>query len=195
MDGYEASEEIRSHINEVKNPMVLIIAMTANALKGDREKCIQSGMDDYISKPVTPKSVAEVLNKWISKLITSDGVSSGVVIQDPISLFSAEKLEEDFDGDRDTIREVLRMFLDTARGDLNDLSDAIRGQDHIRVKILARTLKGSAWNVGAGSLEESAARLEKLSSSGDLANADVLFKVMESEYDKLVAHLAEMEYR
>lgn len=67
MDGYEATKQIRSSDSEVMNHNIPIIAMTANAMKGDREKCIDAGMNDYISKPVIPKKLKEIIDKWIYK--------------------------------------------------------------------------------------------------------------------------------
>ena len=189
-DGYETASEIRAGRFSILNPDVVIIAMTANALKGDREKCIQAGMDDYISKPVTPKSVAEALERWSEKLMPDEGP-----VQPSSGVFNREKLEEDFEGDTDTIREILRMFLDTARGNMEELSRAIRSREHLQVKILAHTLKGSALNVGAEKFSEAAARLEKLAGGEDLANAEVLYRVMDSEFDRLVYTLAELGYR
>jgi response regulator RpfG family c-di-GMP phosphodiesterase len=187
MDGYEASEKIRRE--GLGKPGLVIIAMTANALKGDREKCIQAGMDDYISKPVTPDSLAEVLDRWTGKLAgkTPETAASR-------SSFDASRLEEDFDGDTETIREVLSMFLQTSRDNMNDLSAAIRAGEKMRVKILAHTLKGSALNVGAGGFGEAASRLEKLASGDDLSNADVLYDVMQTEFNALVSLLSEMGY-
>ena len=189
-DGYEASAEIRLKKDSVKNPDVVIIAMTANALKGDREKCIQAGMDDYISKPVTPKTISEVLDKWSSKVMSED-----VTIDDTAGVFDSSKLEEDFEGDVDTIREVLRMFLDTARKNMEELAGAIRSGEPRQVRIIAHTLKGSALNIGAGVFSESAARLEKLAGGEDLANAEVLHRVMDSEFTRLVSVLAGLGYR
>ena len=189
-DGYEASAEIRMKKDSIKNPDVVIIAMTANALKGDREKCIQAGMDDYITKPVTPKTISEVLDKWSSKVMSEDGV-----INDSSGVFDVSKLEEDFEGDTDTIREVLRMFLDTARGNMDELAAAIRSSEPRQVKILAHTLKGSALNIGAWVFSEAAARLEKLAGGEDLANAEVLHRVMEAEFSRLLSVLAELGYR
>jgi CheY-like chemotaxis protein len=65
MDGYEATRRIRSRQAVTQSPRVPIVALTADALTGDRERCLQAGMDDYISKPVDPKRLAEVLAKWL----------------------------------------------------------------------------------------------------------------------------------
>ena len=65
MDGYEATRNIRDPQSRVLNHQIPIIAMTANAMIGDRAKCLDAGMDDYVSKPVMPKSLAETLAKWL----------------------------------------------------------------------------------------------------------------------------------
>ncbi len=65
MDGYAATRTIRLSKQDHHN--IPIIALTANAMKGDREKCLQAGMDDYISKPVDPKCLQEKIEKWVSK--------------------------------------------------------------------------------------------------------------------------------
>ncbi len=67
MDGYEATGAIRHDNSPVLNSAVPVVAMTANAMQGDREKCLAAGMDDYISKPVKPKALAEILDKWLPK--------------------------------------------------------------------------------------------------------------------------------
>ena len=65
MDGYEASQRIRASNSKVLNREIPIIAMTANSMQGDKEKCLAVGMDDFISKPVNPNKVAEALSRWL----------------------------------------------------------------------------------------------------------------------------------
>ena len=69
MDGFKATLQIRNPCSKVCNHQIPIIAMTANAMQGDREKCLQVGMDDYITKPIDPKTLAETLDKWLSQEI------------------------------------------------------------------------------------------------------------------------------
>ncbi len=194
MDGYEASNAIRSGDVKILNRKVVIIAMTANALKGDREKCINAGMDDYISKPVTPKTVATLLDQWHSRISDSSG-SIRDDNQDDLLLFDESKLKEDFEDDTDTIQELIRLFMVTGRENLNNLGLALSENRADTVELLAHTLKGSSLNLGASSLAKACGRLEKLSSSGDLANAEVLLKVIDVEFVRLSDHLSEMGYR
>lgn len=66
MDGYEATKRIRQVSSKVLNSKIPIIAMTANSMKGDQDKCISVGMDDFISKPVNPNKIEEALTRWLS---------------------------------------------------------------------------------------------------------------------------------
>jgi len=71
MDGYEATRCVRDPQSKVIDRLVAIVAMTANTMQGDREKCLAAGMDDFISKPVQPDKLQQVLQKWLPKLGTS----------------------------------------------------------------------------------------------------------------------------
>ncbi|MCK5131774.1 MAG: response regulator [Candidatus Sabulitectum sp.] len=193
MDGYAASRAIRSGKEKVLNSDVVIIAMTANALKGDKEECIQAGMDDYISKPITPKLLSDILVKWVPKKSVNGELRIEPLLSD--NTFQREKLDLDFGDDVETIRELISLFIVTAQKNLRDLSAAIRENKPANVRILAHTLKGSALNIGANDFANACARLEHLVSRGDLANSDILQSIVESEYERLLIHLSEIGYR
>jgi len=193
MDGYEATREIRSGNSEILNRNVVVVAMTANALKGDREICIKAGMDDYITKPVTPAAISQILDKWSPEKQDEDEI--GIDSIQPDKTFREEKLKEDFGDDMDTIRELTGIFVTTAGNNIEALSAAVSEKNSDEVKNIAHTLKGSALNIGAVSLPEACLRLEQLCADGNLSNADILLKVVKAEFTKLTAHLTEIGYR
>ncbi len=193
MDGYDASRAIRSGKGNVLNSKVTIIAMTANALKGDKEKCIESGMDDYISKPVTPGMLSEMVEKWVSAVSEKEEIRIEPLLCD--STFRQDKLEDDFGDDIETIKELISLFIATAEKNLRELSIAVHEGVTAKIKILSHTLKGSALNIGADDFANACGRLEQMLSKGDLANSDILLGIVESEYDKLTDHLSTIGYR
>ena len=75
MDGFEATRRIRDAASGVRNPRIPIIAMTAHAMKGDRERCLEAGMDDYLTKPINPKEVAEAISRWTAAETPADTVA------------------------------------------------------------------------------------------------------------------------
>ncbi len=193
MDGYDASRAIRAGKGNVLNSKVTIIAMTANALKGDKEKCIVSGMDDYISKPVTPAMLSEMVEKWVSAVSGKEEIRIEPLLCD--STFRQDKLEDDFGDDIQTIKELISLFMATAEKNLRELSIAVHEGTAAKIKILSHTLKGSALNIGADDFANTCGRLEQMLSKGDLANSDILLGIVESEYDKLMDHLSAIGYR
>lgn len=193
LDGYETSQKIRSLEQGALNKDVTIIAMTANALKGDREKCIQAGMNDYIPKPVTPKVIAEVLSKWEKKKTIEEEIQIEQFPSDIV--FKKDKLLNDFGDDIETIKELISIFISTTESNLAGLAKAIRENDLSDVKICTHTMKGSALNIGATSLAKSCEHLEQLVSKGDLANSTVVLDIIEAEFDKLLVEFEEIGYK
>jgi len=194
MDGYEATRTIRSGNSGVINSKVTVIAMTANALKGDREKCTLAGMDDYITKPISPAIVSDALTRW-SPLYKDEDEEVKIESIQPGNTFRKEKLEEDFGDDMDTIHQLINLFVATAEKNIEELSTAVSDRDPSRVKNIAHTIKGSALNIGAVSLPEACLRLEQLCAGGDLSNADILLKVIKTELARLIAYLTDIGYR
>jgi len=92
MDGFDATAQIRNPESKVMNHHVPVIAMTAHAMKGDREKCLEAGMDDYISKPVKPQDLLEMIEKWVRKIRvkSSTPAAAGHLFQDQTSIGSSK---------------------------------------------------------------------------------------------------------
>ncbi len=119
MDGFEATRTIRDPQSAVRNRRVPIVAMTAHALKGDRERCLEAGMDDYVSKPVDPKKLATVAERWIGRSANRVHTPTPADAVDPATeplVFDRPGLVARTMEDEDLLREIIGCFLeDTPR--------------------------------------------------------------------------------
>jgi CheY-like chemotaxis protein len=188
MDGYEATRHIRKLQGSAGK--TLVIAMTANALLGDREKCIASGMDDYLFKPVTQVALGKVLEKWESLKFAAGGtpgdvpapVESGQVRSiDPDKI--AELKELALGADPGWLESLVHRFLEDAADRLEKLRVAYRNNDAKTVGEVAHALKGSSATMGASQMKQLAERLQSLGRSGSLGGAEPLIQEMERALD------------
>jgi signal transduction histidine kinase/DNA-binding response OmpR family regulator len=179
MDGYEATVEIRRR-EEGQDRRTPIIAMTANAMRGDREKALEAGMDDYLPKPVKTEVLEEVLERWVSKANedkasvfeageASVGQNSEEEPLDRSVLASLRELQEE--GEPDILEELMGLFLSDAPPQLAALREAVEAGDARSVERVAHDLKGSSGNMGAVGIEAICAELEDIGNSEDLAPA------------------------
>ncbi|MCP4713474.1 MAG: response regulator, partial [Deltaproteobacteria bacterium] len=141
MDGYEATRQIRSPESAVLNPGVPVIAMTANAMKGDREKCLEAGMDDYIAKPVKKDALAEVIERWAPG---TDGAAETVPEITKNTVFNKQGLLEQLDGDRDMARTLITGFLGDIPKQIGKLKEMLETGDAPGAGRQAHTIKGAA---------------------------------------------------
>jgi PAS domain S-box-containing protein len=171
MDGFEATSVIRNENSNVINHCVPIIAMTANAMKGDRENCIAAGMNDYLSKPVKKNEVAEVLGKWalsenhkekLQKQNSRD-VSGAAVLFDQTDIMGR------FDGDREFVKSILKDVLTELPKDLMKLQSACQDETPQLIRLHAHTIKGMAANLCLSELRDCALKLENTAKNGDMA--------------------------
>ena len=176
MDGYEATAEIRRR-EEDRGSRTPVIAMTANAMQGDREKALEAGMDDYVSKPVKSEELAAVLRRWIPE--SADGSSSS---EDPLVPGVLASLREL--GDPDFISELAQVFLDDSSSRLAALREAVEGDDASSVQRIAHTLKGSSGNMGATKMAAICADLQEAGASGTLARVPELLGRLEEEFER-----------
>jgi len=172
MDGFEATQVIRDPASKVLNHQVTIVALTANAMKGDREACVAAGMNDYLSKPVDPRLLAQVLERWTQPQATLlPRPAAALAGPIPLPTFDCHEFLERMMGDRDLALSVLSAFLSDLPTQVKFLREALPGTDAALVRRLAHTIKGAAANTASHALKKSAARIEAAAVGGDLAQA------------------------
>jgi HPt (histidine-containing phosphotransfer) domain-containing protein len=191
MDGFEATRVIRNSGSRVRNPRIPIIALTAHAMKGDRELCLNAGMDDYLSKPVNPQELAAALDHWSahgshSAVVAGDGPPAG---QGGSRDFDREGFLERTMGDRDLAAEIAAAFLADAPATFAQLSAAIASGDAEAARKFAHTLKGSSANMGGEKFSEIAARMQTAGKQGDLGGLSKLLPAAEAAFQALLAGL------
>ena len=161
VDGYTATRVIRRR-EEQTGRHTPIIALTAHALDGDREKCLAAGMDDYVSKPLRRQTIQDLLVRL------PDLRPAGAIAADAAGdVFDPAPLQEI--GDPETEVTLANMFLDQCAEQLTDMHDAITSEDPDRLHGLAHGLKGSAATVGATRMSEIARALCEIASAGATA--------------------------
>jgi two-component system, sensor histidine kinase and response regulator len=188
MDGYEATAEIRRREGDGRHTP--IIAMTANAMQGDREKALRAGLDDYISKPVKPEELETILERWISRADEATVLEVGADSNEsdaeeyPLDrsvLATLRELQQE--GEPDLLIELIELFLTDIPPQLDALREAVEAGDAHSVKRIAHTLKGSCGNMGAVRMGAICAELEEIGSSEDLAAAPVLISRLDQEFE------------
>jgi CheY-like chemotaxis protein/HPt (histidine-containing phosphotransfer) domain-containing protein len=203
MDGYEATRRIRRLPGALAS--IPIVAMTANALKGDREKCLSAGMDDYLAKPVEPAKLRAV----IERLLLANGQTLQAVGSLPpgagdgidgegtasAAVFDKESLLERMEGDAALLDEIVPLFLQDAERRIALLEACVlERRDPLEGSKIAHALKGSAANASAPLLRDSAMALELSLSTGSLEGADKMLETLKSRFAELKSLLASLGY-
>ena len=192
MNGFEATRMIRDPSSGVLRHDILIVAMTAHALKGDRERCLEAGMDDYVSKPVTALGLGEILDRHLEGAAASGSIvpESNLTQSVPVSI---EQIREVADGDTEFERELIETFLTDSEEQIQLLEVAVREKDADEVRVRAHTIKGSSANAGAKRVQEVACEMERIGSSNELEEAEAVFSLLKAAFEQareyLQAHL------
>jgi PAS domain S-box-containing protein len=194
MDGFEATRRIREEEGEERHTP--IIAMTASAMKGDRERCLEAGMDDYVSKPVTPESLEAVLRNWVKTPTPASGPTPTTVPSSAAELLDATVVQSlmSVDEDGTLMDEVVATFLRVAPVRLTALHKAARG-NAVQLERTAHSFLGSCGNLGCRRMADLCARLEVLGRSGSTAGAPELVRALEEELAAVRPHLEELPRR
>jgi len=192
MDGYETARRIRRSSTGMCNPDIPIIALTAHAMAGDREKCIAAGMNDYIAKPIEPRQLAEVLPKWLKPPAQREPVRlTEVSPPHTQEVFKEEELVARLSGDEVLARTIMAGFLSDAPGQLRKLNQMIEQGDVRGASMQAHTLKGAAATVSAPGLQELALQIQQAATEGKLSRAAALLVSVEQEFGRLKATLSQ----
>ena len=206
MDGFEATQRIRTAESEGRVPPaprirgrahIPILALTASALKGDCERCIQAGMDDYQSKPLNLQRLFTVIASWLTppqgEVLSQAGAKSSslAVSTNESAAVDEDLLAELCMSDRALSHLLLVTLSDKLTGYVDNVRQSLANGDGPAMAAASHRLKGAAANVGARTLADSAAKLEVMANSGDLAGAADLLNDIDSRaraFREYVAH-------
>jgi CheY-like chemotaxis protein/HPt (histidine-containing phosphotransfer) domain-containing protein len=191
MDGLEAARQICQRWPTEKRPA--IVAMTGNALTGDREKCLAAGMDDYISKPVRVGELQAALERWgplkrrspdttfsrRPKALRAEDLLDGAMIEELRAMPPANGVS--------MLRELIDMFLEGAPARLHQISHSLNDPGNLAFH--AHALKSMSLNLGAKRLVELCQKLEEFGQQGTLTGAPAVFQELQTAFDQTKTHL------
>ena len=201
LDGYDATAEIRAIEAGSGAAPVRIIAVTANALAGDMEKCIAAGMDDYLRKPFKSEQLHASLSKVLPTGEKTPGEDKNKPLSPVIELFTTEEPDAidstaldslaalPHADDKDLAEQVIRTYIKTSLDQMTRLGEAIDSADADCIRTAAHSLKSSSANVGATRLAELCASIETSTRASDRASAVTLQRQIKNEYPRVIEAL------
>ena len=199
MDGFEATAAIRER-EKLTGTHVPIVAMTAHAMKGDRDRCLDAGMDDYVAKPLHVARLMEVIGRLAqthfpgtenaglpgeSRSATEEPSAAAHAAVLGAPPFDAEAALERVDGDEQLLEEILGLFREQAGALQEEIRGAVSRRDTPALERSAHSLKGSAGNISALEVQSLALRLEELGREGSWVEADRVHAQMEAALPRL----------
>ena len=211
MDGYTATREIRKWEDQFRIPhsafRIPIIAMTAHALTGDREKSLKAGMNDHVSKPIDPELLFRTLGKWLKKSgYESTGKEGTAEIEIETSASRDDRLDfPDLDGinvkagierllgNKKSYRRILLRFRQDFENAAESIRDLIDEEKYDEAEILAHSIKGAGANIGAEELQAAGAVLEMWIKDGGKGLPEKEFKEFSHELDRMMTSLSSLE--
>jgi len=198
MDGLEATRAIRERQkNGVAHPnyqsRIVIVAMTAHAMQSDREKCLAAGMDDYLAKPIRPKDIRGMIERWAAtapeeiKAAPATMVETPAVEELPVEM---DRLNDLADGNADNLRELVELYFTQTSQQLAQIETAARANKTDEVRRVAHSCAGASATLGMTGLVPMLRNLEKQGASGALTDALQICKDAEREFKRIQKFLA-----
>ncbi len=194
MNGFEATAEIRAR--EPEGHRMCIIAMTANAMEGDRQRCLQSGMDDYVAKPVQLSELAAALERAVTTGSRSDRQPSppadatpwaGANPEGAVRLDVLSDLRAEFEdgGDLDEFFEIIELYVRNARRNFGRAREALERMDMEALGLAAHSLKGSSGSIGAARLSSISGTLEAIAGGQRTGDPGRILAELAEELDRV----------
>ncbi|MFM2081975.1 MAG: hypothetical protein RL380_666 [Verrucomicrobiota bacterium] len=201
MDGLEATQQIRARQKAgEKNfaPGPVIIAMTANAMQGDREKCLAVGMDDYLAKPVRPEDIRRIVEHWGNAVANQNlpAVAAPEVAAPPAPAVDMERLNDFSDNDPKTLRELVTLYLTQTTAQVAELTAAVAAGDAPAVRRVAHSCAGASATCGINAFVPALRELEQQGAAGSLMDAAAQLHIVQTGFAAakkfLENHLAQL---
>lgn len=191
MDGFTAARKIREGKRWRDLP---IIALTAHALKGDRERCVEAGMNDYVSKPLRKAKLLDMVRRWTLKRAEAVASEHDEAPTDA-EVFDAQQLLSMVDRDNQAFRELIESFLASGTNLMKRLDAAFDEEDFDAIRRVAHSLKGTAGSFYAHRLEQGGAALEQACISGEVERIPELVASVRTEWERFTQELRDSTER
>jgi CheY-like chemotaxis protein len=192
MDGYEAAKEIRKREGDSRR--TTIIAMTANALEGDRKRCLAAGMDDYISKPVNKETLSAAIERWMLDRGASGHLAESLDLSHPTPASSAsvvdasviaELRELQSSTNPDFLNHVIDLFIEETPHRLAAMEEALARENTEALAHEAHALKGSSAHLGASRMDALCEIFEDQGRAGSIDGAPALLSALKEEFARV----------
>jgi two-component system sensor histidine kinase/response regulator len=191
MNGYEAARVVREGREAIRNPRIPIIAITADVMIGDRDKCLAAGMTDYLAKPVELTKLAHALEQCLRAPAPSGAEGSSAMEQRPVNnlVFNQEELLARLMGDKILAARVIAAFLLDMPRQLDSLKNKLEHGDAPGARVQAHALKGAAATISAEALREVCLEAQNAAASMELSRALALLPRLQQQFELLKAAL------
>ena len=184
MDGLEATRTVRKR-EEITGKHVPVIAMTAYTMEGDKTRCLEAGMDGYISKPITAQALYEIIEQVMRRREKHvNQVQASIASPKPLVLNKTTILDR-VGGDLELLRDIIKLFLEDYPKLVAEIREAFQMGDSERLAKATHTLKGSVSNFAAEAAVQAALKVENIARSGDLTDATQAIVHLEREIERV----------